>query len=219
MPEANMFERVCNYIRLTRGLYFEVREKGSSDLMKLIGFLLFFNPSFMTQYTTTIGSTVYFPDGYVVRQPDEAARTMAHEGLHLDQARKNGRLKFSLQYLFPQVLAVFSLLAFFAFLWLPMLWCLCFLVFLAPLPAPWRVKYEREAYLVTAVLDAARGWDIVSDWYEEYMVRHYTAWGYYKPAWREGVVRAFVREDLQLALKISKNEVHHEYISPLLETI
>ncbi len=211
-----MFERVCNYIKFTRGLYFTVRDKGESNLMKFIGFLLFFNPSFMTNYTTTIGSTVYFPDGYTVRQPEDAARTMGHEGYHLEQIKKHGRVKFSLQYLFPQVLAAFALLALLAFVWLPMLWCLCFLVFLAPLPAPWRVKYEREAYLVTAVLDAARGWDITSDWYEKYQVNHYTAWGYYKPAWFSGPVKKFVREDMLLAEKIARGEVPHEYITPLL---
>jgi len=60
-----------------------------------------------------------------------------------------GRLLFSLAYLFPQCLSLLSLGAIFAIFWTPMLWCLLFLLFLAPFPAPWRKKFELEAYTMS----------------------------------------------------------------------
>ena len=38
----------------------KLRYKDESTLMKIMGKLMFFNPSFMTQFTTTIGETIYF---------------------------------------------------------------------------------------------------------------------------------------------------------------
>lgn len=213
----SMYDKVCHYIRVVCGLSFSVRPKGESALMGFIGAILFFNPSFMTNYTTTLGSTVYFPDNYA--PSDDAARTLAHEGWHVHQAKHIGRIRFSLAYMFPQILAPLALLAVFAIWWTPALLALVFLAALAPLPAPWRAKYEREAYLVTAVLDAEKGWNVTEDWYTDYMVNHYVGFGYYKMAWLAGPVRKFVNEDMKLAMKISKGETEHFYITPLLKAI
>lgn len=182
--------------------------------MRLIGTLLFFNPRFMTEYTTTIGSTVYFPDGYE-EDLDGAARTLAHEAKHIMQSKQHGALLFALQYLFPLPLAALSLGALLAFWWLPALWFLCFLVFLAPLPAHWRVRYEREAYLVTTVCDAAKGWDVEDAWYLDYMVSHYCGWGYYKPSWNKTGQQAKAKEDAALAKQLLMGTAYDDYISDL----
>lgn len=213
---TDMYERVANFM-IRQGLHFTARTKTESSLMKAISVVLFFVP-FMTDFTTTIGSTVYYPEDYVDEFPDDAAQTLGHEGFHIKQRKRDGFV-YNLKYLFPQVLAPLALLAFLAFWWLPALWFLLFLVCLAPLPAPFRVKYEREAYLVTMVLDARKGWDIRGDWYQKYMVEHYCGFNYYKPAWNRSRIRRLVAEDTELALKILGNKVYNNYITPLLEAL
>lgn len=78
---------------LPTGLKFKVVRKEDSRLMKLIAFLLHpINPHFMSDYYTTIGSTVYAPHGVI---PDEV---LAHELVHVaDWQRYN--LAFALSYL------------------------------------------------------------------------------------------------------------------------
>lgn len=135
---------------LKRFYVFDVRYKNQSWFMKLLATILFFNKDFMTGYITTIGSTIYFPDETWVEENEHAAmKVLAHEIVHVDQAERYGKFLFSVLYLFPQCLAALSLLAILAVFWLPFLWCLLFLVFLAPIPAPWRAKFEFEAYTMT----------------------------------------------------------------------
>jgi len=129
------FKSVCN---------FTVAYKDSSWLMKLLGKLLFFNKAFMTDYITTIGSTIYFPSTEWVANHSRSGliEIVAHELVHIRQAQNN-QLKFSLLYLFPQILAILSVLC---VLWWP---ALLFLLCLLPLPAYFRKQYEAEAYMVS----------------------------------------------------------------------
>lgn len=213
----NQLERTEAFLK-ERGIDFSIRKKSESWLMKLIGTILFFNPKFMTEYTTTIGSTVFFPDNYL-DDPDETARTLAHEAKHIMQAKEHGTIRFSLQYLFPLPLALGAIGALFAIWWLPALWCLGFLVFLAPLPAPWRVKYEREAYLVSTVCDVAKGWNVSDTWYQDYMVSHYCGWGYYKPSWNVSGQHAKAKADAELAKQLFSGAAHDNYISDLTNKV
>jgi hypothetical protein len=216
----SLYDRVCAYVRVTRGLPFNVRDKGDSLFMRILGTLLFFTQGFMTHFYTTIGTTIYVPEGQLEGDPDDVARAIAHEGKHLSQARRDGRLAFSLKYLFPQCLALFALLAFFAFLWTPALFALGFLVFAGPWPAPWRVAYEREAYFVSAVADVvSKGYDVRQDWYVDYMVNNYCGWGYYKMDWFAGARREIVKADMVLAYKVAKGEAFDEYASPLVKVL
>lgn len=135
---------------LQRYYVFDVRYKDQSLFMKLLGFLLFFNKKFMTGYVTTIGNTIYFPSkDFITENEESSIITLAHEVVHVAQAEKYGKVLFSLMYLFPQCLALLSLGAIFAVLWLPMLWCLVFLVFVAPIPAPLRMKFEVGGYTMS----------------------------------------------------------------------
>lgn len=210
--DVHRYARVLAWL-IARGHAVKIRSKSESLLMRIVGTLLFFNPAFMRDYTTTIGNTVYFPDGFVDRDPGTAWGVLAHEGMHLEQFRRVGPIKFSLAYLFPAPLALLALGAF----WSP--WFLLAMVFLAPLPAPWRVKWEREAYLVTAVCDAARGWDITEDWYIDFQVECYCGWGYYKPAWNRKKIRERVRHDMVLALEIYHGKVVDNYITGILTQV
>ena len=129
---------------------FRVAFKTESKLQRLIGFILFFNPAYMTQYITTIHPVVYFPSReWYYANPKEAFEVLAHEFVHLFDAKKSP-LAFSLKYLFPQVLALLALPALLA---IPFsgwwLWFLAFIVFALPLPAPWRTYYELRGYAMS----------------------------------------------------------------------
>jgi hypothetical protein len=116
----------------------------------MLGFLMFFNKDFMKYYITTIGSTVYFPsEEFVESNENEATTIIAHEIIHVAQAEQYGKVLYSLMYLFPQCLSLLALGSIFAVFWLPMLWCLAFLIFLAPIPAPWRTKFEISGYTMS----------------------------------------------------------------------
>lgn len=92
---------------------FRVRFKDQSKLHKFLAFLASpFNPDYMTRFTTTMGDTVWFPsEAYYIEDPHRSLVILAHEYVHLwDQ--KQGRLRFKLSYMFPQVLGVLPLLVF-----------------------------------------------------------------------------------------------------------
>lgn len=128
--------------------------KDESFLMKILGFLLFFTKDFMTRFTTVLRNTVYFPSREWLKKHDKkAVRVLAHEIVHIhDRKRLNKKytiIAYPFLYLFPQILAVFSLLTFLAFVNLNWLFCLLFLLFLAPIPAPGRFYLEARGYAMT----------------------------------------------------------------------
>lgn len=127
---------------------FEVAYKDEDKLQKLIAKLSFWND--YENYITTMYPKVYFPNREYVEKYVPVP-TLEHEWVHLkDQKTFFGLLPklpawlnmvlFSLVYIFPQVLALFALLAVFSPWWL-----LC-LLFLAPIPAPGRAWAEIRAY-------------------------------------------------------------------------
>jgi hypothetical protein len=124
-----------------------VAYKDESILMKIIGKILFFNNSFMKDYTTTIGSTVYFPNKQFVEKNTINASIIAlHEMMHVSQSKKISPTLFSFLYLFPQILFL---------IFLPLLlvsWKIFLpLLFLSalPIPAYFRSLFEQEAYSVS----------------------------------------------------------------------
>jgi len=123
-------------------------EKLTDPLMRFLKVILFFVPDFDRVYNGFFGK-IYVPRLVVVEKdrPD-ISQVYAHEAVHISDAHGRQFL-FSLQYVFPQILAVLALLSLGAIwgssLWL---WNLGWLVFLAPWPAPWRVEYEARAYAV-----------------------------------------------------------------------
>lgn len=122
---------------------FDIKFKNNSLFMKILGFIMFFNRDFMTHYITTIGNTIYFPNQEMLKDNElNNCAVLAHELRHIQQNKKYGLL-YSLGYLFPQILIVFSLLAFFN------LWFLLFLVCALPIPAIFRMIFEREGYKTT----------------------------------------------------------------------
>jgi hypothetical protein len=130
----------------------KILKKSESVLMKMIGLILKpFNPRFMSTYITTIGKTIYVPDGFLQDEEARCLGILAHETQHIIDYQKNP-VWFSLSYLFPQCLAALSVFGLFGFLNPLMFLFLLALVFLAPLPAPFRYQWELNGYRVSILL-------------------------------------------------------------------
>lgn len=132
----------------TKSPDFKIAFKNESLLMKILRYVLFFNPSFMNGYVTTIGSTIYFPSKVRFELSPEFSTlmTLAHEYQHVKDAEKYGIL-FYLGYLFPLCLLPLALVTFFFFpWWISLIMCL---VTLAPWPAPWRKYFEHRGYTMS----------------------------------------------------------------------
>ena len=144
-----MYEDLQYEIRLEIPEYRDIR-KDKSGLMKAIGKLLFFNKRFMSGYVTTIYPNIYWSTEVDERPWDGRFITLSHEILHLKSQKKNGLFLSAVAYLFPQILAIFSLLAILS-IWLGAWWllALAFLLSLVPWPAPFRTKEELQAYIMT----------------------------------------------------------------------
>jgi hypothetical protein len=83
---------------------FTIRFKNESPLMQALGALMYpFNQSFLADYTTTIGPTVYFPSKRDYEaDPDSSLVTLAHEYVHIYDSKQAG-FRFQLSYAAPQV--------------------------------------------------------------------------------------------------------------------
>jgi len=57
--------------------------------------------NFMTKFTTTVGNRIYFSSNATI-SAWSLSKTLAHEGIHLEQQRRDGRLLFALRYLFSR---------------------------------------------------------------------------------------------------------------------
>jgi hypothetical protein len=135
----------------------------------------------MTQYMTTIHEKVYFPkDDY---ENDYNVWTVSpHEMTHLNDSRRFTYLLYDAIYLFPQCLALLSLLAFGAFANLNFLWFLLCILFLLPIPAPGRKYIEKRGFTMSmAVSQWSRQAKEVPLMTEppEYIIRNLTGPNYY----------------------------------------
>jgi hypothetical protein len=93
---------------------FEIRYKDQSKLMAVLGFLTApFNPLFMTDFVTTWGKAVFFPNRqFVADRPLDSVAVLAHEFVHLWDEKAEGPLKYKHAYVAPQVYGLLTLLAF-----------------------------------------------------------------------------------------------------------
>jgi hypothetical protein len=126
--------------------------------MKFVGKIMFFNKGFMTDYITTIGKTVYFPSkAKFEADPGAYFYTLAHEYVHVaDYAARP--TTFIIGYLFPQILASLSLLSLLAFFSPYFLLFLLTLIFVAPIPAPYRAWAEIRGYAMSCKVRLWDGW-------------------------------------------------------------
>ena len=142
-PDKEALNRVLAYAQKEHGV--KIKFKNESSFMKVLGWILFFNPRFMTKYTTIIGTTAYFPSRkYLEENPGPPSWVFCHELVHMSDAKQFGSTLFNLSYLFPQCLAIFSLLSF-----VIGPWALLALLFLLPIPALFRTRWELRGYAMT----------------------------------------------------------------------
>lgn len=136
---------------------FEVRFKDESNFMKLLSKILFFTKGFMTNFITTIGTKVYFTSRKeYLADPANSFRVLAHEFVHVyDFVLKP--VRFTLGYVFPQILASLALLSVLAFLSPYFLLSLIFLLCLAPIPSPTRKNSEMRGYGMSLKVHQWRG--------------------------------------------------------------
>lgn len=157
---------------------FKIKFKNESTFMKILGKLLFFNKGFMTNYITTIGTTVYWPSRERFEQyPLGSFLTLAHEYVHIMDYKRHPVL-FPLGYLFPQIKAILALLAILAVVSPWFLLALLFLLALAPWPAPHRKWAEMRGFGMSVKARAWLGWTISEDRMNRY-VEQFTTSAYY----------------------------------------
>lgn len=75
-------------------------------LLKLLSFGRMI--SFMSQYTTTLGHTIYTPSNWEDQPFFSRAAILRHEGVHFRQREKMGFVTYALAYLFLPLPAVFA---------------------------------------------------------------------------------------------------------------
>jgi hypothetical protein len=135
----------------------QIKFKGDSWLMKALGFVLKpFNPDFTTRYVTTLGTTIYVPDGFFQDSDiTTILEVISHETQHIIDSKQWGSFWFSLCYIFPQILSVLSLLSFGALVFHNNWWLLWLvsLVFLGPVPAYGRYKIELAGYRTAYIFE------------------------------------------------------------------
>lgn len=159
----------------------QIKYKDQSWFMRLLGTLLFFNKSFMTSYTTTIGSTVYYPtESFVKVRPVSAAVILLHELVHIKDAHKISKPLFGFLYLTPQVLTLLCIPLFFLS-WkiaLPLM-----LLCASPIPSYFRMYFEKRAYLTSLyainALGARLNFSPMLKSQEQFFIDQFTGSGYY----------------------------------------
>lgn len=164
---------------------FEVKFKDESKFMKLLGMILFSNKFFMTNYITTIGQKVYWPSKeHYESNPESSFKVLAHEAVHIFDSMKTP-IQFNLGYLFPQILALPMvlfpvLITLVACSVLSPWWLLSLLllVFLAPIPAPFRKKSEVRGYGMTLRVSMWR-YGSISNYMFQKIVDNFTGPNYY----------------------------------------
>jgi hypothetical protein len=170
---------------------FAIKWKSESLAMKILGFISFWNPGFMTNVITTLGDSIYVPDSWLERNELSNLTTVAHEAVHVQDAKKNPLMGFL--YLVPQVL--FPILAVGLAFVSP--WFLFVaLLGLLPLPAPFRFWYELRGYRMNLlIIEKVYGWAKTSQAYKSekkwYVSQMTDKWYYFAMPFKGFVEKKF----------------------------
>jgi len=106
------YEKLLIEIR-TEFCDFEIIKKSQSKFMKILNaglkmITLGSLKNFMNDFITTVNDKVYVPDNWDSYSNATKAITLRHERVHMRQAKKIGKIKFSLAYLLFPLPTVFS---------------------------------------------------------------------------------------------------------------
>lgn len=151
MDDKKILEDLISEIRKTHPK-FKIKFKNKSFIQKILGFVLFFVPGYMTNYVTTMFGNVYVPSKeWLEKSPRRCWKILAHEYVHLLDEKENG-LKFKISYLAPQIYAI-GLLGLVGATWNPWFFlCLGFAFFLKP-GSQSRTKWELRGYAMSMAAD------------------------------------------------------------------
>lgn len=202
---------------------FKVISKQESWLHRLIGF---FNKLYMTQYWTTVGSTVAYPVGND-RYPAAGWRTIPHEGRHAIQA-KFSEFLFVLLYLCGHFLW-FIVGAFLAAvvslpLWLKVNWWagllpLSIILLASPIPfAYFRYRWEFEAYTLSIAIQYWTTGAKPSDANLDRIADQFVGWFY---SWMWPFGRTSMMKKLRASRDLVMSDVYlkDEYNAAVLQTL
>lgn len=158
--------------RLSTGA--RLKDKKSSIFNQIVNVFLWLptRGSYMMNFWTTIGKTIYAPS---IRGSLDWMVTF-HELCHVRQAQREGVVRHSILYLLPQIITVWliPLLLLFGAGW----WSLVGLVFMLPIPAPWRAEKELEGYKMSIAAMELRRPGSGSYAIDAY-IEHFTGSNYY----------------------------------------
>ncbi len=161
---------------------FKIVPKRNSTWMKVADVLLRLLSfgrmrSFMTSFVTIMGSTVYVPDSWALKDPLGRCVTLRHERVHLRQKKRIGEVYFTFLYFF---------------------WAFPFIF------AYKRRDFEQEAYeeSMRALVEYYGTWALADELYREDMIGHFTSAEYlwmwpFRPSietWYDGVVSKLSHE-------------------------
>jgi len=181
---------------------FKIKYKDESKWQKFIGKIAFFNKGYMTDYTTTLGSTVYFPSREFVRESNmRAFKILAHEYVHILDRQKLP-IVFELLYVFPQFLSMFSLLAILSFFF-GMWWLLSLVALLAllPWPAVGRTSIEMRGYAMNIAINIWRHGHLSANT-KKWLTETFTGSNYYYMWPYEDAVRLMIEDEEALVYNV-----------------
>lgn len=164
---------------------FRIRTKDKPDwIYRIVRAVVgIFNKDLDEHYITVISGTCWVPPSFAVRSARDQIETLAHETVHEYDRKRLTTPVFTLLYLFPQILGILALLAILAIWFGPgWLWCLGFILFLAPIPSPGRMWIELRGYQTNMMLAKYVGkWNTPEglEWVAEYYSKQFTGSGYY----------------------------------------
>jgi len=150
-PLSPLVQKFINEFARKYSPNFTIRNKAHKDGLYAVAsfFGKIFNPEIDTRYLTQVLHECWLPPHMFEKDDISLITTLAHETMHERDRKEWTSVGTLLLYGFPQILAVFSLLSILA-IWFGLGWlfCLGFLLFLLPFPAPGRMWMELRAYRV-----------------------------------------------------------------------
>lgn len=196
-PRNKHFDFTIAMLRLCVDSGVSVMYKSESTWQVILSYLAFFtwritpkgsvarhpmiHPRIERAYLATFSSvtptgSIYLASVYENMNLMQSAHvTLGHELVHVAQARRWGSFIFAFLYAFPQNLGLLALLGVF---YTPLF---LFIALLLPFPAPFRMKFEAEAYAVNVYVRTVLEWGDTMDAYNRYVKTlcgpaYYYAW-------------------------------------------
>lgn len=173
------------------GFDIKFKDKSSGVYTAIFFLASLFNKRFMTNFTTVLGKTIWFPTKEFFEADDyRTFSILAHEYVHLLDKKKWGIL-FNISYLFPQILFLLSFISLFAFFDTNFLWFLVFSIFILPFPSIFRRIWEMRGYTITMYVDYIT-YNSSDSSIQNNILKNLTGWEYYKTSWSRNTIKEII---------------------------